>query len=229
MKIAVIPARGGSKRIPRKNIRNFAGRPIISYSIQAALQCELFDHVIVSTDDEEIAQAARSCGASVPFMRPARLADDFTGTGEVTNHAVQWLEATGCDIEHVCCIYPTAPFITANDLVDGWEALSSSDCDYVFSVTQFSYPVQRALRMNDGGLMEIVSEHDFQKRSQDLEPYYHDAGMLYWSNRDALGKRGFSGNMRPLILPSWRVHDIDTEEDWRRAELVHLAMQLKTI
>lgn len=226
MKLAVIPARGGSKRIPRKNIRNFADRPIIAYSIEAALNSGLFDKVVVSTDDDEVAAIARQYGAEVPFVRPSTLADDYVGTGEVTWHAYQWCLEQGLQVEFICCIYATAPFLKTDDLLTGWQTLCDSESDYAFSVTEYNFPVQRSMRMAASGKMEVTDQEAYAMRSQDLEPMYHDAAQFYWSRTSALGKRGFSGNMVPVILPAWRVHDIDSEADWRRAELVYMAMQM---
>lgn len=217
--IAIIPARGGSKRIPRKNIKPFAGKPMIAWSIDIAKASQLFDHIIVSTDDEEIAGVAKDFGAEVPFLRPAELADDYTGTTEVIAHGTQWAVDQGWTINAVCCIYATAPFIDQNDLKTGLNYLSEGDWAYAFSVTDFPAPIFRAFKMQEnGGLAMFYPEH-FTTRSQDLPEAYHDAGQFYWGRPDAWlsGKLIFDKHSRPIVIPRWRVQDIDTEADWERA------------
>lgn len=226
MRLAVIPARGGSKRIPRKNIREFCGRPIIAWSIEAALQSGCFDRVVVSTDDEQIAAAARACGAEAPFLRPAALADDHAGTLAVMRHAVETL-AVDRQAGRVCCIYATAPFLRAEDLRRGLETLEQSGADYAFSVTSFAFPIQRALRLTPRGRVEMFDPAQFATRSQDLEEAWHDAGQFYWGRAAAwLDKAPLFGHgAAPVILPRHRVQDIDTPEDWLRAEWLFRAMQ----
>jgi pseudaminic acid CMP-transferase len=226
MRIAVIPARGGSKRIPRKNIKPFCGRPIIIWSIEAALLSGCFDQVVVSTDDVEIAEVAQSAGATVPFMRPAELADDYTGTIPVVRHAIEWFRRQGVLPEQVCCIYATAPFIRAEDIQQGLEALDTTDCDYAFAVTTYAFPIQRAIRLTKKGRVEMFYPEHFDTRSQDLEEAYHDAGQFYWGRSDAwvVGKPIFSPSSVPIILPRYRVQDIDTPEDWERAEWLFKTM-----
>ena len=221
MTLCVIPARGGSKRIPRKNIRPFLGKPMIAWPIEAALESGLFDHVIVSTDDEEIAAAARAAGAEVPFMRPPELADDYTGTAGVIAHAIRKTTGEGAPDEEVCCLYATAPFVTASDLREGLHLLRKSGKDYVFTACAFPAPIQRALRLTDEGVEMFHPEHE-NTRSQDLEPAFHDAGQFYWGRARAWLEDipVFSRAARALVLPAWRVQDIDTEEDWIRAELM---------
>jgi pseudaminic acid cytidylyltransferase len=222
MKLAVIPARGGSKRIPRKNIRPFAGKPMIAWSIEAALASELFDRIIVTTDDDEIARVAEKYGAEAPFRRPAELADDHTPTIPVIAHAVEWQAAHGPSPAQVCCIYATAPFIRAEDIRRGFDLLQGAVCDYAFSVTGYAFPIQRALRVTSGGRVAMFQPDYFLTRSQDLEQAYHDAAQFYWGSSAAwLARRPLFGeNSIPLILPSHRVQDIDTPEDWERAELM---------
>ncbi len=226
MRLAVIPARGGSKRIPRKNIKPFCGKPMIAWSIEAALQSACFDQVIVSTDDVEIAEVARHWGATVPFMRPAELADDHTGTIPVIRHAVAWINGTEHTVEQACCLYATAPFVSAEDLRCGLESLQSSNCDYAFSVTSYAFPIQRAIRLNSEGRVEMFSPAHFNTRSQDLEEAYHDAGQFYWGRAEAWlqGKLIFGPDSLPVLLPRYRVQDIDTQEDWVRAEWLFKAM-----
>lgn len=225
MIVAVIPARGGSKRIPRKNIRPFAGRPIIGYSIAAARECGLFDRVIVSTDDQEIAAVARDWGAETPFARPAELSDDHTGTGSVVAHALHWLAEQGTPIEIACCIYATAPFVTAENLRRGY-ALLTPDKAFVFTATSFAFPIQRAIRLLPGGGVEPLFSDGIDARSQDLETAYHDAGQFYWGwlRSFSEGLPVFAAHSVPLVLPRHRVLDIDTSEDWRQAELMYATL-----
>lgn len=227
MKLAIIPARGGSKRIPRKNIKPFCGKPMIAWSIEAALQSACFDQVIVSTDDAEIAEVARQWGATVPFMRPAELSDDHTGTIPVIRHAIEWFNRQGQSVELACCLYATAPFVSAEDLRRGLDILQSKDCDYAFSVTSYAFPIQRAIRLNAEGRVEMFSPEHFNTRSQDLEEAFHDAGQFYWGSTEAWlqGKLIFSPDSLPVLLPRHRVQDIDTPEDWTRAEWLFRAMQ----
>ncbi len=219
MKLAIIPARGGSKRIPRKNIRDFLGKPIIGYSIEAAQKCGLFDHIVVSTDDAEIADVARRFGAEVPFMRPAPLADDHTGTAAVVKHALQMLDKTAQPAEFACCIYATAPFVTPQDLQAGFELLLTTRKDYAFSVASFGFPIQRALRLKDGGVEPIYPQYR-ETCSQDLEEAYQDAGQFYWGRASAwlADVPIYSRSAAPFMLPRHRVQDVDTLEDWKRAE-----------
>ena len=227
MRLAVIPARGGSKRIPRKNIRPFGGRPMIAWSIEAALQSGCFDRVIVSTDDAEIADVARAEGASVPFMRPAALSDDHTGTIPVVAHAVQWHVDAGAPPTEVCCLYATAPFVQAADLQRGLALLQASGACYAFSVTSYAFPIQRAIRLDAGGRVAMFDAAQFNTRSQDLEEAFHDAGQFYWGTADAWlqGLRIFSPDAVAVHLPRHRVQDIDTPEDWTRAEWLWRAMR----
>lgn len=222
MKIAVVPARGGSKRIPRKNIKGFCGKPMIAWAIEAAKASGLFDHIIVSTDDAEIAGVAKQWGAEVPFMRPDELSTDYAGTTEVIAHATQWALEQGFDVEAVCCIYATAPFVKVADLKRGWEALESGDWAYAFTVTDFTAPIFRSFKQtSDGGIEMFFPEH-FSTRSQDLPTALHDAGQFYWGRPSAWieGKRIFDRRSKPIMIPRWRVQDIDTPDDWERAEIL---------
>lgn len=227
MRLAIIPARGGSKRIPRKNIRAFHGKPIIAYSIEAARKSGLFDRVIVSTDDEEIAVVARQYGAEIPFMRPPELSDDHTGTAAVVNHAIRWFQQQRQPVGHVCCIYATAPFVRVDDLQQGFDRLVRGGACFAFSVTSFAFPIQRAIRLLPEGGVEPVDPAAIEKRSQDLEETYHDAGQFYWGTAEAFlaDVPLFSRTSIPVILPRHRVQDIDTPEDWTRAELLWQAVE----
>jgi len=230
MRLAVIPARGGSKRIPLKNIKEFCGKPIIAWSIEAALECDCFDEVIVSTDDVEIAEVAKQYGAASPFIRPDELSDDHTGTIPVIQHAIEWYRQHGQSPEHVCCIYATAPFVRADDIRQGLNSLLDMGCDYAFSVTSYDFPIQRAIYITSQGRVEMFQPEYMNTRSQDLEEAFHDAGQFYWGRADAwfAGKPIFSPNAAPVILPRYRVQDIDTPEDWTRAEWMFNAFQMQT-
>jgi pseudaminic acid cytidylyltransferase len=219
VRLAVIPARGGSKRIPRKNIRLFDGRPIIAYSIEAARLSALFDRIIVSTDDDEIAAIVRESGAETPFTRPATLSDDHTGTNAVVRHAVAWMESHGAPADEVCCIYATAPMVTGED-IRAAHALLAADTDFVASATRFEFPVQRALVHSRGGKVVPMFPQWIASRSQDLDETLHDAGQFYWGRPDAFRRHDilFNASVAAYELPSHRVQDIDTEDDWIRAE-----------
>lgn len=222
MNIAVIPARGGSKRIPRKNIKEFCGKPMIAWPIEAAKASGLFDHIIVSTDDTEIVGIAKAWGAEAPFMRPAELADDYVGTAAVARHAVEWTMEYIGEVEFVCTIYATAPFIRPADIRDGLNLLLSSGSEQAFTVTTFPSPIQRALRITSNGRITMFHPENYQVRSQDLEPAYHDAGQFYWAKGVSVlnSPSEFPDDAVPIILPRYRVQDIDTPEDWQRAELI---------
>jgi N-acylneuraminate cytidylyltransferase len=226
--IAVIPARGGSKRIPHKNIKHFCGKPIIAYSIEAAKESQLFDKIIVSTDDEQIAEVAGNYGAEIPFIRPAELADDFTGTHPVVRHAIEWFKNRNEFFQYVCCIYATAPFIQVNHLKQAFEKLVSSEKDYVFPVTTFEFPIQRAIKINDNGEVAPFFLEHILSRSQDLKEAYHDAGQFYWGKAEKYlqGQTAYVSASLPLILPRYLVQDIDTSEDWEQAELIYKAFQM---
>lgn len=226
MRIAIIPARGGSKRIPRKNIKAFHGKPMIAYSITVAKQSGLFDKIIVSTDDSEIAEVARLHGAEIPFMRPKNLADDFTGTVPVIAHAIEAVQTLGWQVGEVCCIYATAPFLQADDLSKGLDLLTQHQGDYSFSATSFPFPIQRAIKLTQDQQVSMFYPEFEQTRSQDLQEGYHDAGQFYWGTATAfLAQRSiFSSNSYAVILPRIRVQDIDTIEDWQCAEWLYQVM-----
>lgn len=229
MRLAVIPARGGSKRIPRKNVKPFCGKPMLAWAVEAARESGCFDRIVVSTDDDEIAEVARDCGADVPFRRLPELSDDHTGTIPVVAHAIRTLQSQGVSPDYVCCIYATAPFLQGVDLNQGLEELERSGADYAFSVTRYEFPIQRAIRIADSGRAEMFYPEHFNTRSQDLEAAYHDAAQFYWGRSDAWlsGKIIFSQVAVPVILPHHRVQDIDTPEDWERAEWMFKSMALQ--
>jgi pseudaminic acid cytidylyltransferase len=224
--IAIIPARGGSKRIPRKNIRDFSGKPMIAWSIHAARQSGLFDAVIVSTDDEEIAAVAESFGAEASFRRPSDLSDDHTPTMPVVAHAIRWWQANRGSLQYCCCVYATAPFLKPEFLRKGLEILQTNpDADFAFSVTSYAFPIFRALQISDSGRVQMFWPENEMKRSQDLPEAWHDAGQFYWGRRDAFlaEESFFSANSYPVTLPRHLVQDIDTPEDWQRAEKMFAA------
>jgi N-acylneuraminate cytidylyltransferase len=228
MKLAVIPARGGSKRIPRKNIKLFCGKPMIAWSIEAAMQSGCFDQIVVSTDDNEVAEVARHFGAKVPFMRPDVLSDDHTGTTAVIAHAINWLASQGYKPEHVCCLYATAPFVSADDLRKGLSVLVETACDYAFPVASYAFPIQRAIRITESGHVEMFNPKYFNTRSQDLDEAFHDAGQFYWGRAQAWlqNKVIFGSTSVPIKILRHRVQDIDTPEDWIRAEWLFKTMNL---
>lgn len=226
MKIAIITARGGSKRIPRKNIKDFLGKPIIAYSIEAALASNLFDEVMVSTDDEEIAQVARSFGASVPFLRSSSTSDDFATTAEVLREVLASYKAVGKEFTYACCIYPTAPFVNAEALTKAYTLLIDKALDSVFPIQRFSFPIQRALVFKDNKLTWLQPENA-TKRSQDLETTYHDTGQFYFFDVVAFLSSGslLTKNSSGIEIAEMEAHDIDTEEDWKVAEFKYLQLK----
>lgn len=226
MKIAVIPARGGSKRIPRKNIKPFAGSPMISYAINAARASGLFSHIVVSTDDEEIADISRKLGAETPFVRPADLADDHATTASVIVHAIERCDSLGWQVGAVCCIYPAVPFLRAPDLVAAWKLYEASSADYCFPVAEFPSAVQRALHRDADGRLSPIDPANELVRTQDLKPAFFDAGQFYWGSKEAwLGNPRIHSNGIGFVVPGWRAVDIDTADDWDRAELIHQIVQ----
>lgn len=221
MKIAIIPARGGSKRIPRKNIKLFSGKPMIAWAIETAKASRLFEHIVVSTDDAEISALATAWGAEVPFVRPAELADDYTPTVPVVAHAISACQALGWQVDQVCCIYPAVPFMQSADLIAALHRLEGCDADYVFPIAAYPSAIQRALRQLPNGLMEPFYSQYVSTRTQDLEPAYYDAGQFYWGQVQAwLAGKNIHQHGVGLEIPSWRVVDIDNTEDWQRAELM---------
>ena len=222
MRIAVVPARGGSQRIPRKNIRPFCGRPMIAWTLEAARTSGLFDRVLVSTDDSEIARVTEEWGAECPFVRPAALADDHATTTDVIAHATRWALEAGWQLDAVCCLYATAPFIDAQDLRRGLDALYSEEWAYAIAVAEFAAPIFRAFTQRTDGGLEMFFPERFDSRSQDLPRALHDAAQFYWGQPAAWveGRRVFDRWTVPIVIPRWRVQDIDEPEDWLRAEML---------
>jgi len=227
MNIAIIPARGGSKRIPRKNIKEFHGKPMIAYSIEAAVNSQCFDKIIVSTDDAEIANIAIKHGAEVPFIRPDNISDDYATTLDVIKHAIEFTDSQNWGVKNVCCIYATAPFLTPEFIQKGLSELTSADIDYAFSATSFPFPIQRALKLNHEQRVEMFQPEYLNTRSQDLEEAYHDAGQFYWGTVEAFieKKAIFESNSKAILLPRKRVQDIDTPEDWDLAEALYRVIE----
>ena len=224
--VAIIPARGGSKRIPKKNIKDFYGKPLIAYSIEVALKSKVFDKVIVTTDDEEIALIAKAYGADVPFLRPKELSDDFTGTEDVINHTLEYLKKNNEKYDYACTIYATAPLLQAKYLIEGFEKLKESTAVNAFSATSMPFPIQRTFKLNDNGRCEMFTPEHYMTRSQDLEEAYQDAGQFYWKRLDKESSEiMFGEDSIPVILPRHLVQDIDTLEDWKRAEVMYKVLQ----
>ncbi len=229
MNVAVIPARGGSKRIPHKNIKLFAGKPIIAYAIEAAKCTGIFDRILVSTDSETIARVAQQCGAEVPFLRPADLSQDHTPTAPVVAHTLNWLAGSGFPADHVCCMYATTPFVRPEYVTQGYHLLTEKKVSSVFAVTSFPFPIFRALKIADDGQVAMLwPEHELT-RSNDLPEAYHDAGQFYWLACEAFlkDKKMYGRDALPVILPRYLVQDIDTPEDWETAEHMFHALKLR--
>lgn len=223
--VAIIPARGGSKRIPKKNIKDFFGKPLIAYSIEAAVKSKLFSKVIVSTDDDEIANVAKEYGAEVPFIRPLELSDDFTGTKDVIDHTISYLKSNGEEYDYVCTIYATAPLLQEKYLQEGYKKIINSSVKHCFSATSMPFPIQRTFKINDDGRCEMFTPENFSVRSQDLEEAYQDAGQFYWENQTIESKEIIFGkDSIPIIIPRNFVQDIDTLEDWKCAEVMYKVM-----
>ena len=218
--LCIIPARGGSKRIPRKNIKPFMGKHIMAYSIEAALKSGLFDEVMVSTDDEEFAEVAKKYGASVPFLRSEATANDYATTVDVLLEVVEMYKQRCKEFDTVCCLYSTAPFVSPERLSEAYGMLSDQ-IDGCFTIVEYSYPIQRSLRINDSGLVEMKYPEYLKSRTQDLEKVYHDAGQFYFVKKDVLCKEKtvWCKNTAPLVLSELEVQDLDTLTDWQLAEM----------
>ena len=220
MRLCVIPARGGSKRIPRKNIKNFCGQSMIGYSIKAALASKCFDKIIVSTDNQEIAQVSRSFGAETPFVRPEKLANDYMGTVPVVKHAIEWFDKQGQSPVDVCCLYATTPFIKADSIKKAYNQMKHTQSDYCFTITSFVSPIQRSIKITSEGRIDMFYPEYLETRSQDLEDAYHDAGQFYWGAKEIwLRKKRLTNKSCIIDIPKFRYHDIDTLDDWKKAEI----------
>jgi len=231
-KIAIIPARGGSKRIPRKNIKEFLRKPIIAYSIEAALSSNLFDEVMVSTDDAEIAKVAKKFGANIPFMRSKKNSDDFATTADVLIEVLNEYKKIGKEFDYLCCIYPTAPFITAKKIIDSFNLMVENNAQSVIPVVKFSYPIQRSFRINKNGKLEYIYPENINKRSQDLAPAYHDAGQFYWCEVKSFLKTKslvIPHKTTPIIVSELDVQDIDCENDWQVAEIKYKLLKMERV
>ncbi|MDC0865580.1 pseudaminic acid cytidylyltransferase [bacterium] len=220
MNIAIILARGGSKRIPRKNIKNFCGKPIIKWPIEIVKKSNLFDYIMVSTDDEEIKKKSESYGANVPFIRPSKLSDDYSTTTEVVSHSIDWMYNQGWKIDSVCCIYATSVFINISDLKLGHKKLNEENWSYIFSATDFEYSVFRSFNINKNDSVKMLFPEFYHSRSQDLPKVFHDAAQFYWGKPEAWlnNLQIFDSHSSFVFLPNSRVRDIDTEDDWEAAE-----------
>lgn len=229
MNLCVIPARSGSKRIPKKNIKNFYGKPIIAWSIEAAIKSNCFDKVLVSTDDHEIVELAKSYGAEAPFIRPKKLADDYAATVPVISHAIKWQIENFKKPTYVCCIYATAPFIQLNYLRRGLKLLKDTNCEYTFSATNYAYPIQRSFRIKKNNKIKMFDTKYYNLRTQDLEEVYHDVGQFYWATADTWlkNKKIIGENSIPIIIPRSRAIDIDTPIDWQIAEIMFEVFNFK--
>jgi pseudaminic acid cytidylyltransferase len=221
MNCAIIPARGGSKRIPKKNIIDFCGKPMIAWSIEAAKKSECFDRIIISTDDDEIAEISIKFGGEILFKRPDELSDDFTSTSDVIAHAIKWFIKEVYEPQLVCCIYATAPLIDYKYIQNGYEIIANSNLDFVFSATDFSFPVQRSFFLDENHQLKMLYPEHYKTRSQDLKKFYHDAGQFYWGKTLAWvdQKEIFSRNSKPILIPNSKVQDIDTLEDLEVAKI----------
>ena len=221
--ICVIPARGGSKRIPRKNIKHFRNKPLISWTIDTAIKSNCFDKIIVSTDDNEIADLSISYGAHIPFLRPSYLSDDFSTTMDVMHFMVEYIYKNMPEINFVCCIYATAPLLITKDIKESYEMVKNNKKEQiVFGATTYDYPIQRALILDSENNSSMLDKKYLFSRSQDLEETFHDAGQFYWGSIDAWMKtKSILQEGKAYIIPRWRVQDIDYEEDWERAETIH--------
>ena len=220
MNIAIIPARGGSKRIPQKNIKKFNGKPMIAWAIQVAKKSQLFDYVIVSTDNKEIKKIAEQHGAIVPFIRPSNISDDETPTVPVISHAVKEIDKLYQNVEYACCIYPCSPFILVSDLVKSFNLLKLSGENFVYPVTEYPHSIFRAMRQSKKGKMKFLYPEHELTRTQDLDETFHDSGQFYWGKAEAWRKlKKMHTDGVGMKIPSYRVIDIDTKDDWKRAEL----------
>ncbi len=218
--VAVITARGGSKRIPRKNIKEFMGKPMLAYAVEAAVNSKVFDEVMVSTDDVEIAEIAKQFGAKVPFMRSEKTANDFATTADVLEEVISEYKKRGKTFDELCCIYPCVPFLTADVIKNAYEKFKTSGADRLTPVVKYSFPIQRAFKLNEQGLLEYREPENAPKRSQDLEPMYHDVGMFYFYKTEKMN----SDKIAMLEMDEAMVQDIDNDSDWQMAEMKYRIM-----
>ena len=221
--VAIIPARGGSKRIPNKNIKDFHGNPLISYSIKTAFKSNLFDKIIVTTDSQKIADVAKKFGAEIPFMRPKNISDDFTATAPVIYHALNWLKVNNYRVNYACCIYATCPLLEKKYLKKGYDLIKKTKAKSVFSVTTFEFPIYRGLKVDKNGLVSMLWPENKNVRSQDLPEVYHDAGQFYWLENEEfmLKSEIYTDKSRVVVIPRELVQDIDTLEDWKIASSLY--------
>lgn len=227
MKIAVIPARGGSKRIPRKNIKVFNNKPMILWALNTAKESGIFDHIIVSSDDKEIIEISKEFGAEVPFIRPKEISDDITPTVPVISHALKECINLGWSVEYACCIYPCVPFLKSSDLVNSFEILKNQEAEFVYPVVEYAHPIQRAMRKLSSGQMQFLDASNEMTRTQDLEKTYHDAGQFYWGKKDAwINEKKMHSDGVGMPIENWRVVDIDNHDDWKRAEILYKLISL---
>ena len=231
MKLAIIPARSGSKRIKNKNIKNFFGKPIIYWSIKLAIETNLFDKIIVSTDSHKIAKLSRSYGAETPFIRPKNLSNDYVNTNEVIKHSIKWFKSKKIDFDYVCCIYPTAPFLTKKNIKKGLKLLTTKKKLFSFTVTSFPHPIERALSVKKNGEVIPLSKKNEIKRSQEFNIFYHDIGQMYWGRSDAFleNKKIFSKNSVAIQVPRYLSHDINTIDEWKNAEMVFKSLKINKL
>jgi pseudaminic acid cytidylyltransferase len=221
MNIAIIPARGGSKRIPRKNVKEFCGKPMIVWAIDTARESKLFDHIVVSTDDQEIARIANIHGATTPFLRPLELSDDLTPTVPVVAHAIQECMSLGWNADYVCCIYPCVPFLVVDDLKKSFNIVKTTNSQFIYPVAEYAHPIQRAMRQLKSGQMEFFSPQHELTRTQDHEKSYYDTGQFYWGKASSwLNHKKMHTDGLGMPIPNWRAIDIDNNDDWKRAELI---------
>ena len=227
MKIAIIPARSGSKRIPLKNIKTFKGKPIIFWTLKTIISAKLFDRIIVSTDNKKIAKIAKKFKAEIPFIRPKSISTDFASTPDVIKHAITWLKLKKISPKYVCCIYPTAAFMSVKDLLNGYKKIKTNRWNFIFSAGKFQSSIFRSFKKNSKGLKMIFPKY-YKKRTQDIKDTYFDAGQFYWGKTDAWKKTKpiFSKDSSLIEIPRWRIHDIDTMEDWKTAEKMWIVRKL---
>mgnify|MGYP001212680902 FL=1 len=227
MKIAIIPARSGSKRIPLKNIKTFKGKPIIFWTLKTIISAKLFDRIIVSTDNKKIAKIAKKFKAEIPFIRPKSISNDFASTPDVIKHAINWLKLKKISPKYVCCIYPTAAFMSVKDLLNGYKKIKTNRWNFIFSAGKFQSSIFRSFKKNSKGLKMIFPKY-YKKRTQDIKDTYFDAGQFYWGKTDAWKKTKpiFSKDSSLIEIPRWRIHDIDTMEDWKTAEKMWIVRKL---